>query len=200
MQVFLFFLPNACLIPSGEHSGWKHSAMFTGKILHLIPWKCKRRTWGIFVFVVLTSELLVCCWAVSEFELEIPCWISLWGSSPAGGPGNQGNIKSKSRGQWCCCGCSSAVPTLWGMWAPETPPDAGLATSQGTGYSWGWSPCSGSLTLHPWQGRFYCFCSSFWAGRHLSAQMWSSFSLSAFHLCGEGRELPLRAQFCLQKV
>lgn len=132
------------------------------------------------MFVVLTSELLLCCWAETEFELDIPSWTSLWGSSPAGGPGScqlQANIRSKPHSQWCCCACGNAVPTSWGMWAPETHPDLGLATSQGSGYSWGWSPWPGNLTLHPCQGRFSCFCSSFWAGRCLCAKGWSQLSL-----------------------
>lgn len=165
--------------PLGEHSDYRHSAMFTGKILHLIPWKRKRRTCGSFMFVVLTSELPVCCWAETEFELDIPWWISLWGSSPAGNCHLQANIKSKARSQWCCCGCSNAVLTLGGMWAPETRPDPGLASSQGSGYSWDCSPWSGNLTLHLCQRRFSCFCSSFWAFscfcssfRHLCAKVW----------------------------
>lgn len=128
--------------------------------------------------------LCVWCWQVNcSFAVElrvslswIPCWISLWRSSLAGGPGNyqlQAHIKSKSGSQWCCSGCSNAVPMLWGMWAPETCPDPGLATSWGSGYRWGWSPCPGNLTLHPCQGRFSCFCSSFWAGRHLCAKVWT---------------------------
>lgn len=169
--------------------------MFTGKVLHLIPWKCKRRTCGDFVFVVLTSEL--CCWAEMEFELDILSWTSLWGSSPAGGPGScqlQATIKSKPWSQWRCCACGNAVPTLWGMSWP------GAGHQLGQWLQLGLISLTWNLTLHPCQGMFSCFCSPFWAGRCLCAKVWSQLWLSAFYLYNEERELHPRAQFCLQKV
>ena len=112
MPVFLFFLPNVCLIPFGalrlealSYVYWEKPSLDILKVVG-------EGLTGVLSLQSWEVQLLLCYDSGHVFELGVQCWISMLGSRPAETPGNcqlQANIKNKPCCRGWCCGWSNAV-------------------------------------------------------------------------------------------